>query len=86
MSPFADTQLLRYKKLQKSLAKAELGLLYNREIDPRFAPYAYAQLLRYKKLLKSWAHGANHRDSSIKARRAAQSMPYACKKLLKSWG
>ena len=34
---------------------------------------------------KSWAQGANHRDSSIKAKGAAQSAPYAYKKFLKSW-
>ena len=34
---------------------------------------------------KSWAHGANHRDSSIKVGHTAQSALYASKKLLKSW-
>ena len=34
---------------------------------------------------RSWAHGANHRDSSIKVGRTAQSALYASKKLLKSW-
>ena len=38
-----------------------------------------------KQFHKSWAHGAKHRDSSIKVRCEAQIAPYASKKLLKSW-
>ena len=34
---------------------------------------------------KSWAHGTNHRDSSIKVGRTAQTTLYNSKKLLKSW-
>ena len=34
---------------------------------------------------RSWAHSANHRDSSIKVGRTAQSALDASKKLLKSW-